>query len=350
MQIGCIERIPLGLFPTPLQELSRLRDVLGGPRLLIKRDDLNGLGLGGNKLRKLEYAMAEARELGATVIVTIGGPQSNHVRLTAACANRLGLRSVLVLRGEEPATPTGNLLIDRILEPEEIHFVGADGYPAKGEADRVAEEKVAEIAARLRRAGERPYVIPNGCRALHGALGYAGCVLEIVGQLHERGLAADTLVCAIGTSSTATGLVLGSRLYAEGEIDVLGISVATDAGALTERIGRQLAEAAAYLDLEPESPDGALQVLDAYVGPGYGIPTEQMREAVRLVAKAEGILLDPVYTGKAMAGLMDQIRSGRIGEEKTVVFLHTGGAPGLFAAEQARGFVEGQRTEISGEA
>jgi D-cysteine desulfhydrase family pyridoxal phosphate-dependent enzyme len=335
MQLGGVPRVPLGLFPTPLHELERLSAHLGGPRIWIKRDDLTGLGLGGNKLRKLEYAMAEAQSLGATVIVTIGGPQSNHVRLTTACANRLGLRTILVLRGEEPDAPTGNLLVDRILGPKEIHFVEPAGYPPKGEEDRVADETVAGIVERLRKEGEVPYVIPNGCRPLHGALGYAGCVLETISQLRERGLEARAAVAAVGTSSTLTGLILGSHLYAQSELEVIGISVATDAAALRERVTRQLIEAAEFLHLAPAPAANSFDVLDDYVGPAYGVPTKAMRDAILLVARTEGIVLDPVYTGKAMAGLIDLVRKRRFRKDACVVFLHTGGTPGLFAADQA---------------
>jgi len=162
MQIGNIERIRLANLPTPLQELPRLSELLGGPRLFIKRDDLTGLGMGGNKLRKLEYAMADAVRHGATVLITVGGPQSNHVRLTTAAANRLGLKTVLLLRGERPHRATGNLLIDHILGAEEIHFIGSDGFPPKGASDPCADRKAQEITDRLTAAGEVPYVIPNG--------------------------------------------------------------------------------------------------------------------------------------------------------------------------------------------
>jgi len=341
MQIGDIERIRIGTFPTPLQELCNLSAELGGPRLFIKRDDMTGLGLGGNKLRKLEYAFAEARALDATAIITIGGPQSNHVRLTTAAANKLGLRTILVLRGEEPDTSTGNLLIDRILGASEIHFIGSSGYPSKAEVDRVADEKVEEIVDRLKTEGETPYVIPNGCRAIHGALGYSGCVLEVVGQLHELNLAPSAIVTAIGTSSTHTGLILGSHLYAHGEIDAIGISVATATEDLVDRIDRQLAEAVELLVIDRPIPRTSIQVIDDYVGPGYGIPTDAMRDTVLRVARSEGIVLDPVYTGKAMAGLIDLIEHGRFGAEDVVVFLHTGGVPGLFADTQTGTFTDG---------
>lgn len=334
MQIGKLDRVPLGTFPTPIQELENLSEHLGGPRLFIKRDDLTGLGLGGNKLRKLEYAMAEALACGATTIITIGGPQSNHVRLTTAAANRLGLETILVLRGDEPPRATGNLLVDRILGPAEIHFVGANGYPSKNELDRIADEKAAQIAARLEAKGETPYIIPNGCKAIHGAFGYAGCVLETVTQLQAAHLAPNAIVAAVGTSSTLTGLILGSHLYAHGKIDVIGISVAGPADAVTARIARQLDEAVERLELDLEIPKSAFEILDDYVGTGYGIPTDAMVEAVLLTARSEGVVLDPVYTGKAMSGLIDLIRKGRFSEGDVVVLLHTGGIPGLFADAQ----------------
>ena len=338
MQIGKLDRVPLGTFPTPIQELENLSEHLGGPRLFIKRDDLTGLGLGGNKLRKLEYAMAEALACGATTIITIGGPQSNHVRLTAAAANRLGLETILVLRGDEPPRATGNLLVDRILGPAEIHFVEADGYPGKNGLDRIADEKAAQIAARLEAQGETPYIIPNGCKAIHGAFGYAGCVLETVTQLQAMHLAPNAIVAAVGTSSTLTGLILGSHLYAQGEIDVIGISVAGPADAVTARIARQLDEAIERLELDLEIPKSAIEILDDYVGTGYGIPTDAMVEAVLLTARSEGVVLDPVYTGKAMSGLIDLIRKGRFSEGDVVILLHTGGIPGLFADTQIETF------------
>ena len=338
MQIGKLDRIPLGTLPTPIHELKNLADRLGGPRLFVKRDDLTGLGLGGNKLRKLEYAMADALAQNATTIITIGGPQSNHVRLTTAAANRLGLRTILVLRGDEPPAATANLLVDKILGAAEIHFVGSDGYPSKTEFDRIADAKVAEIAARLEAEGETPYVIPNGCQAIHGAFGYAGCVREIVSQLHDMHLAPDAILSAVGTSSTLTGLILGSHLYAQGEIDTIGISVSGPSQALTSRVGAQLDEAVERLGLDLRIPHSSVEILDEYVGAGYGIPTDEMKEAVLVTARTEGIVLDPTYTGKAMSGLIDLVRAGRFAARDVVVFLHTGGVPGLFADTQVETF------------
>jgi len=338
VQIGGLERVRLGVFPTPLQELGNLGARLGGPRLFVKRDDLSGLGLGGNKLRKLEYAFAEARRLEATTVITSGAIQSNHVRLTAAAANKLGLSCHAVLRGEAPERATGNFLVDRILGVSSIRFVSgevrvtskAGGSPVDIEAERLAEE--------LRGAGEVPYVIPNGCKALHGALGYAGCVLEIVTQLRERGLPVDAVVAGCGTSSTQTGLILGSWLYTQAEMSVVGISISGGSVDLCARIDAQLDEAVTHLGIPRSGDRESIVVLDDFVGEGYGVPTEGMKEAVRLVARTEGILLDPVYTGKAMAGLISWVREGRFASDQTVVFLHTGGAPGLFAESQAETF------------
>ena len=340
MQLGGIPRLHLGEFPTPLQELKNLGRELGGPRIFVKRDDQTGLGLGGNKLRKLEYALAEAAAQGATVVITVGGPQSNHLRLTTAACNKLSLKTVLVIRGQLPEKPSGNLLIDHILDPSEIHYVGADGFPAKGELDHVADEKAEEIAARLRSNGEVPYFIPNGCRAIHGAMGYAGCVLEMVEQFRDLQLAPTAVFTAVGTSSTQTGLILGAHLFTQDQLDIVGISVANAADLVSERVERQLVEAADFFELTTEFPHDVIVVLDQYVGDGYGIPTDAMKEAVLMTARFEGVLLDPVYTGKAMAGLIDHVRAGDYTKDDIVVLLHTGGTPALFADTQIDTFID----------
>jgi len=336
MQLGSIPRLQLGEFPTPLQELENLSKQLGGPRIFVKRDDLTGLGLGGNKLRKLEYALAEAAERGATVVITVGGPQSNHTRLTTAACNKLGL----IVRGELPEKPSGNLLINHILGPSEIHYVGADGFPAKGELDEIADAKAEEVAQRLRSEGEVPYFIPNGCRAIHGAMGYAGCVLETVGQFRDLQLAPTVLFTAIGTSSTHTGLVLGAHMFTQDQLKIIGISVATASDVLSERVAGQLDDAAEAFELKTKIPHDAITIFDQYVGNGYGIPTEAMKEAVLLTARSEGILLDPVYTGKAMSGLIDRVREGDFTQDDIIVLLHTGGTPALFADTQSDTFID----------
>ncbi|MEE8592617.1 MAG: D-cysteine desulfhydrase family protein [Candidatus Bipolaricaulota bacterium] len=340
MQLGSIPRLHLGEFPTPLQELKNLARELGGPRIFVKRDDQTGLGLGGNKLRKLEYALAEAVSQQATAVITVGGPQSNHVRLTTAACNKLGLKTVLVIRGKLPEKPSGNLLIDHILGPSEIHYVGTDGFPPKEELDRVADEKAEEIVARLRSEGEVPYFIPNGCRAIHGAMGYAGCVLELVSQFRDMQLAPTAVFTAVGTSSTYTGLILGAHLFAQDQLDIVGISVANASDVVSERVARQLDEAAEVFELESTIRRESIVILDQYIGKGYGVPTAAMKEAVLMTARSEGVLLDPVYTGKAMSGLIDRVRAGDHGKDEIVVLLHTGGIPALFADSQIDTFID----------
>jgi D-cysteine desulfhydrase family pyridoxal phosphate-dependent enzyme len=330
MQIGKVKRVRLGIFPTPLQELRALSEELGGPRIFVKRDDLNGLALGGNKLRKLEYAMAEARDLGATAIITTGRVQSNHCRLTAAAANLLGMKTYLILVGEEPEMATGNLLVDKILGVEELRYVEGDSYGK----DSPLEEAVRELSEELSRRGEVPYYIPNGCRPLHGALGYAGCVRETVSQLHELNLAPDWFVVACGTTGTCLGLLLGSHLYCHGEAKVVGISISRPADFLNEKLEKGWEEATGFLEIEAGMPGGGPRIHDEYVGKGYGIPTPEGVKAIRLLARLEGLILDPVYTGKAMAGLIDLAKQGLFAPGDVVVFVHTGGIPGLFADHQ----------------
>lgn len=304
----------------------------------MKREDLVGIALGGNKVRKLEYALAEAQAQGATAIVTSGAVQSNHVRLTIACANRLGLKTYVVLRGEKPEKPTGNLLLDHILGAKEIHWVDPKPYATREELVQATETRAQELAEELRKRGEVPYVIPNGCKPLHSALAYAGCVLEILEQMRAMNLAPDVIVTACGTAGTQTGLILGSLLFAQGQIRVVGISVSGKAEVLRERIRRNLGEALRFLEMTIAVPENAVEVYDKYVGPGYAVPTPAMRAAVELVARTEGILLDPVYTGKAMAGLIDLARRGAFRPDQNVVFLHTGGVPALFADTQSPAF------------
>ena len=334
MQIGAVERVRLGLFPTPLVELKALSDHLGGPRIFMKRDDLDGLGMGGNKLRKLEYAMAEAIAQGATTVITTGAVQSNHCRLTAAAANKLGMNCQLVLSGEEPEIATGNLLLDKLLGVEAIHYVPRL-TPEEKEASGhdPVEEKVFQIEEQLKKNDEVPYYVPNGCRSLHGALGYAGCVREVVEQLHGLNLVPDYFVSACGSVSTQTGLMLGSELYCQAQARVIGISVSRSKDYITEKLVSSLKEARSFLELAG-LPAAEIISYDEYIGEGYGIPTAEMKEAVSLVARKEGIFLDPVYTGKAMAGLIDLIRKGELKKGENVIFIHTGGTPGMFAEAQ----------------
>jgi D-cysteine desulfhydrase len=314
-----LPRIPLGCLPTPLEELPRLTRALGGPRLFIKRDDQTGLATGGNKTRKLEFAVADALDQGADTLITMGGVQSNHTRQTAAAAARCGLRCVVVLRGHAPAVWNGNLLLDHLLGAQVV-FSG----------DRTREAVADEVASQARAAGNRPYLIPVGASNAVGAVGFVAALEELDAQAKARALRVDRVVFASSSFGTQAGLCVGAKAVGFGgqlaaiaidsRRDELQAGVAAIATATIRRLGWEMAfgpaEVVAY---------------DGYLGAGYAIMGEPEREAISLVARCEGILLDPVYTGRAMAGLIDLIRTGAFGKDETIVFWHTGGAAALFA-------------------
>ncbi len=336
MSIGAQPRIALAALPTPLMEATNLRAALGGsercPRILIKRDDLTGLAFGGNKARKLEFLVADAMQEGATVLVTSGAVQSNHARMTAAAARIAGLKACLVLtaKGPDPAVQ-GNLLLDRLLDAE-IHFVmpGDD-----------ADERIAGAMVDLRDRGERPYLIPVGGSNAIGAFGYVTATLELVAQLFQTGEAPSRLYYASGSRGTQAGLALGAKMYSA-PYRLYGIAVSGGDPEKTERAVEVANEAAEMLRVPTRLTADELLTDEGYIGEGYGIPTAACLEAIRLVAHNEGIFLDPVYSGKAMAGMIDHIRRGEIAPRDTVVFLHTGGSPALFAQVDQLG-LEGSR-------
>ena len=318
----------LATLPTPLEAADRLRDALGGPercpRILIKRDDLTGLAFGGNKARKLEFLAGDARRQGATVLVTTGAVQSNHARITAAAARLAGMKSALVLTaGAEQPEPQGNLLLDRMLAAE-VHFVRA------GENEAA---KVAQVMDDLRARGERPYLIPVGGSSAVGALGYVAGTLELVSQLFALGAEPARLYYASGSRGTQAGLTLGAKVFSA-PYALYGIAVSGGEPQKTGRALRIATEAAGILGMAPRVSREDLQADEGYIGPGYGIPTPACLEAIKLLARCEGIFLDPVYTGKAMAGMIDHIRRETFQPDDTVLFLHTGGTPALFAHVQ----------------
>ena len=309
--------------PTPLEYLPRLTAHLNGPRIYVKRDDCTGLASGGNKTRKLEYLLADAIAHGADTVITTGGVQSNHARQTAAAAARCGMHCELILprtvAWSDPAYErTGNVLYDRILGAK-VHLLSAD-------IDRDAV--MAERAESLRREGRTPYIIPTGGSNAVGALGYVGCVGELLEQIHRVSLAMDALLVASGSGGTQAGLVVGRTVYAA-DFAIVGISDGEPRAELEPTVRSVAGATGRLLDVLPQWD--RVDVLDQYIGPGYGLPSDAMLEAVTLVARTEGLLLDPVYTGKAMAGLIDLVRSGRFGKDQTVVFLHTGGSAALSA-------------------
>ncbi|MDI6824833.1 MAG: D-cysteine desulfhydrase family protein [Bacillota bacterium] len=319
MQFARLPRLRLAGLPTPLEEATRLERLFPGVRLFLKRDDLTHPALGGNKARKLEFLLADARRRGADVVLTVGGPQSNHARITAALSARLGWECILVLEGAEPPEAQGNLLIDRLLGAD-VRFAGA----------RPAQEVMEEIAAGLEARGRRPYAIPVGGSTPLGAVGYCLAMEEMLAQASDAGVVVHRVYVATGSGGTQAGLVLGAGVL-DPSLRVTGVSVSRSAEESRSRVAELATGAASLLGLPVRVEAAGVEVLDGYVGPGYGVPTPACVEAIRLAAREEGVLLDPVYTGKAMACLLDHLRRGVIREGENVVFWHTGGAPALFA-------------------
>ena len=335
-------RIPLATLPTPIMEAVRLRDALGGeqscPRILIKRDDLTSLGLGGNKARKLEYLVADARAHGATTLVTTGAVQSNHARMTAAAAAVAAMRCVLVLTATSDQPPVaGNLLLDKLYGASIRLVPSVDPMLAVGEDEAVVAEVVAEEHA----AGRVPYVIPVGGSSGIGVFGYIGGTAELVEQLSQSGIRPSRLYYASGSRGTQAGLTLGAQLC-EAPYRVYGVAVSAGEPEKIERAKRIANEAASRLGLPERLELDDLVTDQEYIGDGYGIPTAGGLEAIHLLAKTEALLLDPCYTSKAMAALIDHVRRGKLSPGETVVFLHTGGMPALFTP----GFADAFRTRL----
>lgn len=322
MDLSRFPRVPLAGLPTPIEPLPRLTAYVGGPRLFVKRDDLTRLGLGGNKLRKLEFLLGEAQVQGADAVLTVGALQSNHARQTAAACARLGLDCELVLRrgrhASEAYLDSGNMLLDRLFGAR-LHLL---------EAQDNREERMAARAEALRAEGRRPYCIPVGGSCGLGNLGYAACAEEILSQSEEMNTRFDAVVVATGSGGTQGGLVAGMT-FSDG-VPVIGIAVEGSRREQEALVAGQAAETLGLLGMEVKGIGTAVEVLDDFVGPGYARPTESMREALSLAARLEGLVLDPVYTGKAFAGLVALARSGRYGKDQSLLFVHTGGAPGLF--------------------
>jgi len=322
--IASQSRFPLAFLPTPLHDAPRLSERLD-VRVLIKRDDQTGLALGGNKARKLEFLIADALAAGADAVITTGGSQSNHARMTAAACRRAGLACYLVLdRGVHPEVQ-GNLLLDDLF--------GAAVSLLDNSDPTLAGTAMEALAERLRIEGRIPYVIPRGGSVPAGATGYAAMVPELLVQLHDLNITPDYLYLTTGSVGTHAGTLAG--MAANGyPFPVEGISVSANRATQVEKV-RNLTEATlTYLGLSDEVPKDRVHVDDGYVGPGYGIPTTDTMDAIDVLARDEGIILDPVYTGKAMAGLIGHVRDGKVPAGSTVVFLHTGGAPALFAYNQ----------------
>lgn len=309
---------------TPLEALPRLTEALGGPNIFIKRDDMLGLAGGGNKTRKLEFLVADALAKGADTLITCGAIQSNHCRLTLGAAVKEGLKCRLVLEEKIPGTydpgASGNIFLYNLMSAENIKVVPA-------ETDLMDEMK--SQAEELESMGRKAYLIPVGGSNPIGTTGYAACAQEILAQTFDMGLDIGHIITTSGSAGTQAGLVTGLHGLSA-DIPVIGISVANDKQ-FQESLVHELAnDTAKHIGIKTEIPKDAVAVFDEYIGPGYSVPTPGMAEAVKLLAGTEGILLDPVYTGKAMAGLIDLVRKNYFDKNSNLLFLHTGGSPALY--------------------
>lgn len=317
-------RVSLGHFPTPLEPMDRLSAKLGGPRIWVKRDDCTGLSSGGNKTRKLEYLMADAQKKGADTIITQGATQSNHARQTAAASAKLGMECHILLEDRTGSTDpqynlNGNVLLDQ------LH--GATIARRVRDSDMNAEmEKLAE---KLNMAGKKTYIIPGGGSNRVGALGYVNCAVELVEQASQMDLKIDALVHATGSTGTQAGLVAGLNALAS-DIHLLGIGVRAPRPKQESMVYDLACQTMDYLGMGIEVDRESVRANCDYVGPGYGLPTDGMKEAVTLLARLEGLLFDPVYSGKGLDGLIDQVRKGYFNGMENIVFLHTGGSAALF--------------------
>jgi L-cysteate sulfo-lyase len=321
-----LPRVTLAKLPTPIEPLPRFSKALGGPEIWVKRDDLTGLATGGNKTRKLEYLLGAAAAEGADCVITAGSTQSNHTRQTAAAARRAGIEPHLVLyapEGKPPKSLEGNVLID--------HLLGAMIHWTDERAPY--SEALADVEKELRDAGKKPYVIPYGGSNAVGIMGYVTAMREVESQVVGEGWPLfDTHVFASSSGGTQAGLILGAQLGAAlGKIRLLGISVDESRVVLTARVTGLVNAGARRLGLDWRVGDDVVEVNDDYLGAGYAVIGDPEREAIRLLAETEGLLADPVYTGRALAGMIDLIRKKRFNGGERILFWHTGGQASIFA-------------------
>ncbi len=321
MPVAFPEKTRLAHLPTPLEALPRLSQWLEGPEIYFKRDDLTGIAKTGNKVRKLEYLIAEAQQQGCDVLMTCGGAQSNHARATAVSAAKIGMKCHLVLRNATGGDLDGNLFLDRLFAAE-ITFITPQEY-----------EHVNDIMAKLAEAhdgkGGKAYVIPEGGSNALGTLGYAAAMEEVAKQMKALRLEFDHMICPVGSGGTMAGMLLGRSAF-EIKTQIHGLNVCDDAPYFQNRIASILREAKRRFGFEINLQKNDISVIDGYVGKGYGLSRQEEIDLIKQVARLEGIILDPVYTGKAMYGVMDLIRQGRFKKGERILFWHTGGIFGLF--------------------
>lgn len=320
----------MGFYPTPLTEARHLSSVLGGPRILIKREDLSGLALGGNKCRRFEFILAEAKKQGADAVIMTASSQSNFCLQLAAAGCKLGMKPSFVLIKGVHIETQGNLLLHNILDSDVEILELTDMHEISG---NVVSEKMDRVADNLRARGYNPFIIRHtisDISAILGTVGWVNAADELVTQLKAQNIDTQYVVLANGGGRTQAGLALGSK-YLGANYQIIGICVLNDKNAAVARVIETTDAVADFLDLGVKVTPDELEINDSYIGEGYAIPTKECIDAIRLVAQTEGIFLDPVYTGKAMAGLVDLVKRGHFKSTDTVVFIHTGGIPALFA-------------------
>jgi len=331
MLLDKFPRVSLAHLPTRLEHLPRLSQHLGGPSIYVKRDDCTGLATGGNKTRKLEFSMAQALQQGADTIITVGAVQSNHVRQTAAAACKLGLACEVLLEHRisdpgEQYVNSGNVFLDRMFDARLREYPGGTDF----------DVEMLAVSEEVRAAGGKPFIIPGGASNAVGALGYVDCAMEMLGQIKEQGLTVDHIVTASGSAGTHAGLIVGLKAM-RSDIPLLGIGVNAPQDVQEERVFKLACETAELVEKPGIVAREDVIANCEYIGAGYGVPTDSMNEAVLMLARLEGLLFDPVYTGKALAGMIDLIRKGFFVDAKNIIFLHTGGSAALFAyANQLR--------------
>lgn len=315
------EKLDLAVLPTPIQPAGRLSALLGSEKVLLKRDDLTGMALSGNKIRKLEYCAADALAQGADVLITCGGPQSNHARATAAVAAKLGLGCHLVLNGTSGGLPEGNLFLDLLFGARTTFVSVADL--------RDQDESMGEIAQSYRSRGRRPYIIPLGASDALGSLGYVDAMGEIAEQVAGMGIALDRVVFSCGSGGTLAGIVAGCLVHGL-DCGVTAVSVAFPAPWLVGKVDEVFADLREKYITDLPDPHGKYEVVDGYIGEGYGKASPDLISFIKKAASLEAILVDPTYSGKALFGLAGEIEKGAIGKEEKVLFIHTGGVFGIF--------------------
>jgi D-cysteine desulfhydrase len=322
MRIDSLPRFPLAQLPTPLEELKSLSRQLAGPEILIKRDDQTGLALGGNKTRKLEFLLGDALAKGADTLVTLGAAQSNHCRQTAAAAAKAGLRCELLLNGKKPDVVNGNLLLNELLGAN-LHWIERSQRAAK----------LQELDAQLRAQGRKPYLIPVGGSNGVGATGYVVAMQELMSQLRANGRRVDHILFGTSSGGTQAGIILGARIAGfTGPLHGLSIDKNDPEHFEYEtEVARITNDCAEYIGSSIRVTRDDVKVVYGYTGEGYGVVGDLERDAIRLLARSEGIVLDPVYAGRAFGAMVDFIRKGVFKKGETVLFWHTGGAPALFA-------------------